>query len=437
MAAPNNQLQQVITYQKADLAWLLNSFAFISIANKKFKNFQDSAPSNLGDTVSFDLAPRYNTYNGLVITLQDSVQRVQNLVCSQAANVSTGYTDQQFLFNVRDYMDRFGMSAIKELGSLIESDIAKNVISGVRISDPQNSNFGQLQTSSGPYRFYGDGVTPINSYGQLAQALANFRDYGAAPNDTQGILPMSNVPGIINTGLNQFTLNKNNETQMSWELGRFSDCEWYQSNLLPIHTAGTVGDTAAPGNVLTLVSTNDPTGANITQLTFSGAGTSDVNAIKAGDLLQFNDGVSGKPNLRYRTFIGHVPSSQPVQFRATADAASTGGGQVTISIFPALVSVQNQNQNLNVALQAGMTVTVLPSHRAGVIMSGKPLYMAMPKLPDQSPFDTVSEMDKDSGASLRHYYGVQFGQNVRAYVRDAIWGSTLIPENSMRLIFPM
>jgi len=436
MAVPNNVLTQVITYQKAELAWLLNAFCGISLTNKKFQNFQDKT-ANLGDTVSFDLTPRYITYNGLVITQQPSVQRVQNLVCSQAANTSAGYTDQQFLFNVRDYMDRFGEAAMKELGSAIESDILKNVVSGVRINDPQNSSFGSLQTSSGPYRFFGDGVTAINSYGQLAQALANFRDYGAAPNKVRGLLPMTVVPGIVATGLQQFVNNRNEKIAMSWELGRFSECDWYQSNLLPIHVSGTIGDTAAPNNIMTVVSTNDPTGANVTQITFTEpTGGTDANAIKAGDLFQFNDGVSGKPNMRYLTFIGHQVSAQSVQFRATADAA-TVAGSVTVSIFPALVWAQNQNQNLNNTIQAGMTVTPLPSHRAGLIYSGDQFYLAMPQLPDESPFTTVNLVDKDSGASIRHYFGSQFGQNVRSYVRDSIWGSTLVPENSMRLIFPL
>lgn len=84
-----------------------------------------------------------------------------------------------------------------------------------------------------------------------------------------------------------------------------------------------------------------------------------------------------------------------------------------------------------------MQVTPLPSHRAGLIYSGDQFYLAMPQLPDESPFTTVNTQDKDSGASIRHYFGSQFGQNVRAYVRDSIWGSTLVPENSMRLIFPL
>lgn len=435
MAVPNNVLQTVQTYQKAELAWLLNSFCGISLANKKFKNFQERE-ANLGDTVTFDLPPRYNTYNGLVITLQDSTQRVESLVCSQASNVSAGYTDQQFIFNVRDYMDRFGEAAMKELGSKIEQDILRNCTSGVLINNPQDPSFGQApNTTSGPYRFFGNATTALNSYQQLAQAIANFHDFGAAPDKVRGILPAVDIPAFIGSGLNQFVPNRNQEIAVSWMLGEFAECNWYRSNLLPTHISGNVGVNAT---TLTVVSTNDPTGQNVTQITFSGATASDANAIFAGDMFQFNDGVSGQPNMRFLTFIGHSLSQQPVQFRATAAAGATAGGQVTVSIYPALAWANNvANQNVNNTIAAGMQVSVLPSHRAGVLMSGDQFYLAMPTLPDQSPFTTVNMMDKDSGASIRHYFGVQFGQNVRAYVRDSIWGSDMVADNSMRLIFPM
>lgn len=439
-STPTNILQTVQTYQKAELAWLLNSFCGINLANKKFKDF-NNLTANLGDTVTFDTTPRYISYAGLVITEQPSVQRVQSLTCSQAANVAAAYTDQQFIFNVRDYMDRFGMAAMKELGSLIESDILRNFISGVRVNDPQNANFGTTQVNSGPFRFYGDGSTPINSFTQLAQAVANFEDFGAATHKMVSILPVANIPAIVGTGLNQFAMTRNNEIAYDWELGRFANTDWYESNLLPVHISGTIGNTAAPNNIMTVVSTNDPTGANVTSITFTEpTGGTDANAIKAGDLFQFNDGISGQPNMRFLTFIGHEVSQQPVQFRAIADAA-TVSGTVTVLIQTingvGLVSAQNQNQNINNAIQAGMTVTPLPSHRAGVLMSGDQFYLAMPRLPDESPFTTVNMQDPDSGASIRHYFGSQFGLNNRAYVRDAIWGSAQVAENSMRLIFPL
>lgn len=432
---PNNQLVNVQTYQYTQLAWMFNQYVAMDLANKKFQNF-NSLEAQLGQTVTFDLAPRSVTQNGLVVQgFGQSVQRVQSLTCSQATNSSSAFSDQQFIFQANSYMDRFETSRTAELGTSIESDLLKNFISEVYVNDPQSPSFGTiLDPASGPYRFFGNGVTAINSFQQLAQAQANFIDYGAASDNMCGVIPVINQPAIVQNGLSQFAITRNNDLASKWLFAEVGDFDWYQSNLLPIHVSGTVGNTAT---TLTLVSTNDPTGNNITQLTFSGAAASDPTAFRVGDLFQFNDGVGSLPNMRYLTFIGHKPSGQPVQVRVTATAASDVSGNVTVSIYPALQSTPGINQNLNNSLAAGMQITTLPTHRAGAIMSGKPLYLAMPQLPDQEPFPTVRVTDSESGCSLRHYWGTQFAQNVKAYVQDVIWGSTMVAENSMRVCFPL
>lgn len=434
MAVPNNQFQNVATYQKAELAWMLNQFWAIGYSNKKFQNF-DSMTANLGDTVTFDLAPRASTINGLIISTQQSVQRVQSLTCSQAANTSSAYTAQQFIFNADDYMDRFGKSRITELSNKIEKDVLLNIISSVRVSNPEDPRFGQIMDpASGPYRYFGDGTTPINSYTQLAQAVADFQEFGSATENLCSVLPMRVIPQIIGTGLTQFAPDRNNDIAYTWNLGEFSGCDWSKSNLLPVFHSGNVGNN---NTTLTLVSTNDPTGANVTQLTFSGATALDPNAIVIGDMFTFQDGVSGQSDLRFLTFIGHSETSLKVQFRATTAAVADGSGNVTFNIYPALSSTPGINQNINHSLNSGMQVKALPSHRAGLLMSGNPLYLAMPQLPDEPPFPTVTTMDPDSGASIRHYWGSQFGKNNRSYVWDSIWGSTLVAENSLRFIFPL
>ncbi len=415
MAAPTNILQQVITYNESNLALLLNLYAFISTSNKKFQRFNDDIPKNLGDTVSFDLPPRFTTTNSLVVSFQSAQQRVQQLTVNQQASTAYEFTAQQFIFNVRDYMDVFGRSAVAEIGSKVEANVA---------------NLAETNT----FRFYGDGVTPLSSYLQLANALAFFRNFGAAKENTKGYLSDLTFPPIVNSGLNQFTLERGNREANSWEIGRFSNCEWYQSNLLSTHIAGDVGNEAI---TLTVVSTVLNSEGGVIQITFSGAPASDANAIKQYDSFQFNDGVGSLPNLRFLTFIGHEPSQSPVQFAATADAASTSGGLVTVNITPPLQAASGQNQNITSPIVAGDQVSVLPSHRCGLIVSGNPLFLAMPKLPEEVPYPTSAMTDPDSGASLRQYYGSLFGQNQRGMVHDIIWGSTLVPEYAMKVALPL
>lgn len=411
-----NILQQVQTYQMSGLAYLQNLNCFISTSNTLFKDFE-KLEANLGDTVTFDLPPRFITTNSLVATFQGADQRVQSLTVNKAENVAYAFTAQQFIFNVEDYMDKFGKGAIHELSAKIEADVATNC-------------------ATGPYRFFGDGVTPITSFQQLANALALFRNFGSAVGPAKGYLSDVAVPAIVNSGLAQFATNRNNEMAMSWELGEFSRCEWYQSNLLPVHIAGSAGINARTITVTAV--TLDANGAVIAITgTVSGAPGADPFQVRQFDRFQFNDGVAGQPNMRFLTFTGHQVSSSPVQFMATADAASNGASSVTIQITPPLQALQVNNQNVNNQVAVNMVISVLPSHRAGMITAGDPLFLAMPRLPEEVPFPTASMSDPDTGVSLRQYYGSLFGQNQRGMIHDCIWGSTLVPEYAIALIFPL
>jgi hypothetical protein len=337
-------------------------------------------------------------------------------------------------------MEKFGMSRVEELSAKIEANVCRNADSSVPVmtvdSNGQSIPTGALHTDSGPYRFYGNGTEQINSFQQLAQALALNAEYGVPNGQPEVVLPNLAIPAIIGTGLNQFVANQNEKLRNSWDLGTYqgSNARYYRSNLLPVHNSGTVGNDAL---TLTVISTNDPTGNNITEITFSGANTSDAASILSGDLGQFVDGVSGFQDLRYLTWTGHELSGVPVQIRSLSVAGSNGSGHVTVEIFPALSSQFGPNQNLNQNIQAGMQMTFVPSHRCGLIISGKALYLAMPKLPDEIPFPTGTKTNKATGASLRLYYGTLFGKNTRGVINDAVWGSYGQPEYLMRMCFPL
>jgi len=412
---PTNILQAVQTYNESNLALLLNSYAFISTANKKFKDF-DRIPKNLGDTVLFDSPPQMTTNASLVASFQAAVQRTHTLTVDQQVSTAYEFTAQQFIFNVRDYMQVFGKSATAEIGAVIESQVGS-------------------VAETNTYRFYGDGVTPINSYNQLADAVALFRNTGMARVDTKGYISDLTYPQVVATGLNQFVMDRNEKIANSWELGRFANTEWYQSNLLTTHTSGSEGEA---GSTLTVVSVTKDSDDAVTSIVFSGtSAASDADSVKAYDKFVFSDGVSGQADIRFLTEFGHKVSQSPVQFRATANAASTGGSQVTVSIYPPLKASSGQAQNISREITAGMQATVLPSHRCGLLTAGNPLFLAMPQLPDETPYPTSNAMDPASGASIRMYYGSLFGQNQRGNVHDAIWGRTLVDRYSMMIALPL
>lgn len=431
MATSDNTLRPVQTYQRSALAYLVNMFAFINKANKKFQNFQDR-PAQLGGTVTYDKPPRMVSNSGLVVGTFDSVaEEIDNLSVDQQANVNFSFSAEQLVFyiNNNDYLEPFARSGAKELGTRIETDVASVI-------------------PSRTFRFYSAGVTgsspsitpaPINSIGQIALAKAQFTDFGAAQTDFEMYVPNISVPGIVNSMLNQFVLKRNEEIANSWELGRYDEIDFYRSNLLPLHISGTTGNSQ---QLLTVVSVTRQADGGITSITFSGATNLDANAVKTDDLFEFKPASTGVPH--YLTWIGHATTGLNFQFRATANVTATSGGNVTIPVDPVIYDptavtgnpLIARYQNSDIPIVAGLTALGVPTHRCGLLISGKPLYIAMPRLPSTDPYEYTNEIDDESGAALRFYGGAGLGNNVYGHILDAQWGKQLVKEYAMRMIFP-
>lgn len=443
-ATSENILQVVQTYQRSGLLRFQNLNANVSIANKKYKEF-NLISANLGSTVTMDLPPLAQTSSGLVATFQPAVQRVIQLVVDQSNNSSIEASDQQRIFNLEKgespYLDEFLKSCVVSLANTVEANIALNWASAVTNNDtsiPQNPLIGTLNTFSGPFRYYGDGNTTLNSYQQLADMIARFKNPGSVQNGIKVILPDLVIPTIVGTGLNQFAPRRNDEIAMSWEIGDFGNppVSYYQSNQLPIHTAGNVGFL---GQNLTVISVNDPTGKNVTQITLSGATPGDQNAVYAGDLFTIDDSAGFIP-ARFITRYGPNVSSTKVQFRATSNSAADANGNIIINILPGLSWVNNGNINtfkINTPIVSGMTIISPTSHRCGGLVSDDAFYLSMPQLPMTSPFASSNEYDPVTKVALRLYYGFLFGTATMGFVLDETHGSLIVPEYSMRILIPL
>jgi hypothetical protein len=273
----------------------------------------------------------------------------------------------------------------------------------------------------------------INSYGQLDKALRKYNNYGSPLGRRIIIIPDTAVSDIINNGLQQFAIDRNNEDANTWKIAQHEDTTYYSSNLLPTHTAGGVGQGAV---VLTLLTVS----ADGKTITLSGAGTM-ADAVLQNDILNF-DYLNVTP-LVFLTYIGHLPSQQKPSFRVVADADSVGN-VLTVQIDPPLIVAGNPNVNpyANVNIDpttansgSGVNVIALPSHTAGVVLGGNPFYLGMPALPNQDPYKCVNTYDERSGVSIRITSGAAFGQNTYGYIMDAQWGSLLVSQYAERLIF--
>lgn len=418
MSQPQNFLQQVQTYQEAGLGYLVNEFGIVANTNSKYREFNKLA-NNLGSTVTFDLTPRFTTTQSLVANYQPAIQRVERLTVDKQENISFQFSTQQMIFNIdpMNYMKNFGMAAIKRLGNSVESSLATDFITS-------------------PYRFYGNGSTPLDSFTALAKAEAFFREYGAADGVAKGFLPNLTVPQVVGTGLNQFVPGRNETIAKSWELGEFSNTQWIRSNLLQKHIAGTEGQ---QGTTLTVYAVNRDADNNIISIEFSGTNAaSDTSSVLAYDRFQMM-ATTGYETPFFLNFIGAHVSNCPVQFQAASSATSSASSRVIVTLKQPVYVGESKTTapGISTNIIPGMTAKVLPSHIAGVMYSGDAHMFAMPQMDDVVPYPTATKADDETGIAIRQYYGAIFGQNVQtAMIYDCIWGSKLIPEYAMAVIFP-
>lgn len=410
-----NSFNQVATYHDIMLATLQNENGILNKSNKKFKDFPSTIVNNLGPTVQIYKPVRVGSVDSLTWQTQGVAQRVQNLTINNSVSSAVDFTAQEMLENVDpfDFMSKIGDSMIAQIGSKVEQNLATDFIKH-------------------PYRFYGDGVTSLDTFYDLARAVQMFRNYGSVNTKATAFIPDMSIPSVVNTGANQFALDRNNRTTMSWELGDFAKCEWNSSNQLQTHVAGSEGQA---GVTLTVVSTTKDADGNILTITFSGcSAASDADSIKQYDRLSITTA-----GTRLLQFTGYNVSSNPIQFQAGADAASTGASQVTVTLLTPLFPGESKTDSIaiNLDIAVGMTAKVLPSHRAGVIYAGNPHMLAMPQMGPLDPFPSAYKADPDTGCAIQMGWGATLGQNSTKMGCSSLWGSTMFPEYAIALIYPV
>jgi hypothetical protein len=409
-----NDFQQVQTMQDIMLAKLQNKCGILNRANKKFKDFPSTiiGNTNLGPTVNIYKPVRVTSANTLNWQLQGTNQIVQPLTIDFQISSAVAWTQQDMIENVDpfDFMTKVGDSMITEIGSKFEQKLALDFVKY-------------------PYRFY---VVQQNTYGELATAAAQFQEYGAAPGSIEAFIPMMTVPQIINTGSNQFTIDRNNEATRKWQLGEFAEVNWNSSNQLQIHRSGTEGTS---GSTLTVVSTTKNANGAILSMVVSGcSAANDANSIK-----QYDRGYFLSSTARMLQYSGYNESENAIQFVVASNAASNGSSQVTITFETPLYPGESTTEAIaiNQDITAGMTLKMLGSFKAGVIYSGNPHMLAMPQMGSLSPFASAYRADPETGASIQMGWGANLGVN-DSYMKlgaQQIMGSTLFREYALTLIY--
>ncbi|CAB4161528.1 Major capsid protein Gp5 [uncultured Caudovirales phage] len=429
MAYTDNVLKQVATLADANLGILQNSKPLTKYSNKKFQDFV-SRTANLGDTVNIQKPFRMNYKNQTAADFSSAgaqvVVRWQPLTLDTPFESSWQVDTVQFAeYPFNDYKNGIGKSQMASIATGVENFLASQIPLHTFRSW---ANVNRSASSSAV-------ITAPGSFGELSQIYQRMVSFGIPDaSDARMFIANDSIPAIVNSGLAQFALQRNDKMAMSYDVGDFGGVSFHSSNMLQAHQSGTVGDANIPTTVTNLSSD----GLTLTVATGNNA------TFKKNDIISIV--LKGSSTFNYLKWTGYTPGTEIVQVRVTADVTASGTGDAALPIYPALIyDAAGNNTERNIPLDINATIAAsgvfdvycLPSHRCGVFMVSNPLYFASPKLCDLSPFATSVKTDADTGMSLRAAYGSTLDTKVTGYTVDIYTGATAIDEYMIRVCFPL
>lgn len=353
------------------LAMFANNAPFVMTASRIYQDDFVSSGYKIGDTLQVRRQNHFIVGDGSVATPQSIIETVETIVVAHQYNALIAYTIQDLSLRIEDFSRLFISPAIQEIITQMEKDISS--------AAEQELNF-----------FTGTAGVPINSFTTVDTAGAKLLEQGVnIASDAYLAMTVRDGSSLKGALLNNFTPVFNEDIVRSSAIGHLSYFDIFQSQNIKRHTAG-AGPRLYSSDTL-LVNGAVSSGSTIV---LSGATAGITDYFVTGDVISISGVESVNP-------VGRAATGQNMQFVITANASSTGGGAVTISVSPSIISdTANPNRNVSNAVPNNGAVTMVGSHNVNVAYPSRGLDIVCPPLYKlQVPYASVA-VDPETGLSL-------------------------------------
>lgn len=333
-------------------------------------DFQNSG-YKIGDTLQVRRQNNFIVGDGSTAVPQDIIETVENITVAHQYHALIAYTIQDLSLRIEDFSRLFIQPAIQNIVTQMERDISS--------AAEQTLNF-----------FTGTAGTPINSFQTVDLAGAKLLEQGVnISSDAYLAMTVRDGSSLKSALLNNFTPVFNEDIVRQSAIGHLSYFDIFQSQNIVRHTAG-VGPVSHPGDTLTV---NGAVSSGNT-IVLAGATATVTNYFLPGDLISIAGVNSVNP-------LSRASTGQNMQFVITSAANSSGGGAVTITVSPTIISSSSSPlQNVDNAVPTGSAVTVVPSYNVNVAYPARGLDIVCPPLYKlQVPYSSIA-IDPETGLSL-------------------------------------
>lgn len=353
------------------LAMFANNSPFIMTGSRIYQDDFQNSGYKIGDTLQVRRQNNFIVGDGSTAVPQDIIETVENITVAHQYHALIAYTVQDLTLRIEDFSRMFIQPAIQNIITQMERDIS---------SDAEQEL----------YFFQGSAGSPINSFSTVDLAGAKLLEQGVnIASDAYLAMTVRDGSSLKSALLNNFTPVFNEEIVRQSAIGHLSYFDIFQSQNIVKHTAG-AGPTLHPGDTLTV----NGTVSSGNTIILAGATGAVTNYFLPGDLISIAGVHSVNPLSRQST-------GQNMQFVITAAANSSGGGAVTITVSPSIVSsTSSPLQNVDGPVLTTSAVTVVPSYNVNVAYPARALDIVCPPLYKlQVPYASVA-VDPETGLSL-------------------------------------
>lgn len=353
------------------LAMFSTNAPFVMTASRIYQDDFTSSGYKIGDTIQVRRQNNFVIGDGSVAVPQNIIETTENITIEHQYHALIAYTVQDLSLRIEDFSRMFIQPAIQNIIAQMERDIS-----------------GAAETEL--YFFSGIAGTPINSFQSVDLAAAKLLEVGVnLYADAYLAMTVRDGSALKSSLLNNFTPVFNEDIVRQSAIGHLSYFDVFQSQNIVRHTAGTGPITYSSD---TLLVNGEVSSGNT--IVLSGATVSISNYFLPGDLISIEGVKSVNP-------LSRASTGQDMQFVITAAASSSGGGALTLTVEPSIISDSgNPLKNVSNAIPNGAAVTTVPSYNVNVAYPSRGLDIVCPPLYKlQVPYASVA-IDPETGLSL-------------------------------------
>lgn len=384
-----------------------NATKFVGAITKKLSDDYMVEGAKVGATVNVRLPGRFITTKGQALQQQALVDVTVPITITDQANIGFGYSSFSAALEIQDVEERYVTPAAYQLANTLDADGLSRVYQDV-------------------FSVEGTPGTVPNANSTYLNAAARLTNFACPSGPRKAVISALMRAAIANANLGSFNPQKQISTlfeeamfsgpALSWD-------QWYEDvNVYP-HTVGALGGSP-------VINGASQTGSS---LTINGASNSITNWALKGDVFTIGSGSTGVFAVNPQNYRS---TTQLQQFVVTANASSDGSGNVTLSIYPPIVTsgayqtVTQAPPNSAALSFFGAANTVTPQ---GLGFHPSAFVMASADLPEPNQGKVKRVRMPGIGMALRYWQASDIMTDQHPCRLDMIYGfKTQRPEFAVR-----